>query len=166
MERPTVWRMLARVLTLSCPRCGRGRLFASYFIRAKRCTECAWTYERGAGYWVGGSEVHMFLTYGLSAFLCAPLVIWLGSSATVMVALIFGHVALSLVLFRFSRSAFLGLDYLLDPSEPERGDEDDRGDPEPPPRPRTPPGLARRRPPRIAKSAPRPRTPAPAFSDE
>ena len=127
MERPSVARMAVRVFTLSCPRCGRGRIFESYFRRAEKCECCQWKYERGDGYWVGGSEVHMFLTYGLSVFLCAPLVVWLGNSPPVMIGLILGHVALSLLLFRYSRSFFLGLDYLLDPTEPERPDDDDDG---------------------------------------
>ena len=58
--RPSAQRMCARIARLRCPRCGKGSLFRSFFERSEDCSECGWVYERGEGFWVGGSEVHMF----------------------------------------------------------------------------------------------------------
>jgi uncharacterized protein (DUF983 family) len=105
-------------LRLACPACGRGRLFRRYFVRAERCSKCGHEYERENGYWVGGAEVHMFFSYGLSVLICVPILIVFGSSTAIQCALIAGHVILSLLLFRYARAVFLAIDYRLDPVRP------------------------------------------------
>jgi len=154
MERLTLAGMLGRVARLACPVCGKGRIFRRYFLRAHSCNHCRWRFERGEGHWVGGSEVHMFASYGLSVLLCIPLLIVLGPGPATFAGVIGLHVGVSLTLFRFSRALFLGLDYYLDPRVGGPG-----GD-EPPPaaeggRPRTPPTLARLRARRRERSSPR-----------
>ena len=119
--------MITRVLKLRCPRCGGGKLFRSFFLRAERCENCEWRYEREEGYWVGGSEVHMFASYGLSVVIFMPLLIVLGPTPAVQAGAILGHVVCSLLLFRYSRSFFIGIDYFLDPGPPESNDDDGEG---------------------------------------
>ena len=140
----TVRTMLVRALRLRCPCCGRGSLFRDYFVRADDCDACGWKFERGEGHWVGGSEVHMFVSYFASVFVCIPLLVALGRTPLVMAGVILGHIGLSLVLFRLSRSVFLAVDYFVDPGDAPPGDDDDDGGP-PLIRPRTPGGLGRRR---------------------
>lgn len=123
--RPRGIRMATRVLKLRCPRCGCGKLFRSFFMRAESCEHCEWKYEREEGYWVGGSEVHMFASYGLSVVIFMPLLIVLGPTPAVQAGAILGHVVCSLLLFRYSRSAFIGIDYFLDPGP--RDPDDDGG---------------------------------------
>jgi len=135
--RPTVRSALARMLRIACPACGRGPLYDSYFVRAERCSHCRWKYEREDGFWVGGSEVHMFASYGVSVVVFLPLVMIAGTSPGIIATVILGHVALSLVVFRYSRSIFVGLDYLLDPERAPR-DDDDRRESCEPGRPRPP----------------------------
>jgi len=165
VPRPTLRSALARIVRLRCPRCGRGRVFAKPFVRAETCESCAWRYERGQGHWVGGSEVHMFLSYGISVVVCVPFLVIFGASLAVKLGVILGHVLVSVGVFHFSRSAFLGIDFLIDPGEPEARDGDDPGGETPPapPRPRTPKGATRRRRKvRIESGSERPREPVDA----
>ena len=155
--RPPMIRMIARILSVRCPRCGEGPIFRSAFIRAERCSLCDWKFEREHGYWIGGSEVHMFASYGISVLIFIPLLILLGSTPAVQVGVVGGHVVCSLLLFRYSRAFFIGLDFYVDPGLAEGdNDGDDEGVPVAP-RPRHPFRRARqnRRKPAI-ESEPRP----------
>jgi len=144
MDVPSLRQLFLRVLRLSCPACGRGRIYRRYFRRAESCTSCRRRFEREEGYWVGGSEVHMFASFGLSVLLCVPFVVLFEPTPAIYAAVILGHVILSLLVFRYSRAVFLGIDYWLDPGPPgARGD--DPGDATAPARPRPMPGRARRR---------------------
>ena len=136
--RPTTSHTLRRILRLRCPRCGRGELFRSFFLRAERCGNCAWVFEREQGYWVGGAEVHMFASYGLSVVLFIPLLFVFGPTPLVQVSVIVGHVACSLLLFRYSRAIFVGVDYHLDPGAPESDDQGGGGGVPVKPTPRAP----------------------------
>lgn len=144
-------------MSLTCPACAKGKLFRRYFLREEGCTHCKREFEREQGYWVGGAEVHMFLSYGLSVLICIPILILYGNSPGMQAALIAGHVALSLSLFRYARALFLAVDYRLDPSGPP-ADPDGDGDSGAPVRPRTPPRLARHRVKRRGRASTRART--------
>ena len=149
----TLRQMLRRAIALRCPACGKGRLFRRLFVRKELCGHCGWKFEREVGHWVGGSEVHMFLSYGVSAFLCIPVLMVVPSSAGLLVGVILGHVVLSLALFRWSRSLFLGIDYFIDPSRPDKPDDDDGPGGVPAAMPPDPPALARRAP--VSSASPR-----------
>ena len=144
LPRPTMRIAFARSVRLRCPACGKGRLFRRYFVRAKECGHCDWRFERGCGHWVGGSEIHMLASFGLSVILFGPVVALGGFSQGAIFAAIVGHVVLSLALFRYSRAVFLGMDHYFDPV-PEKADERDGGPEcvEFLPRPRTPGGAHR-----------------------
>ncbi len=147
MPAATKRPILRRILRLRCPQCGNGRIFRSHFVRANACSHCGWRFEREAGFWVGGAEVHMFLSYGLSVLLFVPVLILFGDPVWVKVGAIAGHALLSLLLFRWSRAAFIGIDYLIDPDAGEARDDGHEGGEEPAfPRRRPPsPHAARRR---------------------
>jgi hypothetical protein len=126
-----------------CPACGRGRIFRRFFLRAERCAGCCRPFEREEGYWVGGSEVHMFASFGLSVLLCVPLLLIFEPTPALYAVVIAGHVLVSLAIFRYSRALFLAVDYYLDPGPPAGGG-DDPGGTGPPERPFPLPGTARR----------------------
>lgn len=157
MRAPSLSATVARIARLACPACGRGALFRRFFRRAETCSCCGWTFERGEGHWVGGSEVHMFASYGLSVLFCVPIVVFAGTTPVALGAVVATHVVVSLVVFRYSRAVFLGLDYYFDPAPPPGKDDDDgRASPV---RPRTPPLLARRRARRRERASERAREP-------
>jgi uncharacterized protein (DUF983 family) len=143
LQAPPLLALLGRVARLACPACGRGRLFRRYFLRAERCAACRWRFERGEGHWVGGSEVHMFVSYGLSVLACVPFLMILDPTPFLYGAVLGGHVLVSLVVFRYSRAIFLALDLYLDPEAPAAGGDDRDGLGEPV-RPRPGPGTRRR----------------------
>ena len=64
----------------------------------------------------------MFASYGISVVLFIPPMILFGSTPAVQVGVILGHIVCSLLLLRYSRSVFIGIDYLLDPGEPQHPD--------------------------------------------
>ena len=115
--------MLRRVRRLACPACGKGRLYRRFFVRKDICGHCGWKFERGEGHWVGGSEVHMFATYGISTMLAVPAFIFLRPTPLLVCAVIAGHIILSVLLFRYSRATFLCFDYMLDPEVPHNPDD-------------------------------------------
>jgi len=121
--------MLHRVIRLRCPACGKGHLFRRYFVRKDLCGHCGWEFERGHGHWVGGSEVHMFASYGLSIFLFLPVLLFADPTPALLTTVIVGHLALSLLLHRYSRALFLAVDYLVDPADPPQGDDGEGGMP-------------------------------------
>jgi uncharacterized protein (DUF983 family) len=143
----SVRQLLGRVLRLSCPACGRGRIFRRFFLRAENCAGCQRRFEREEGYWVGGSEVHMFASFGLSVLVCVPVLVLLEPTPLLQAGVILGHVVLSLLAFRYSRAIFLALDWYLDPAAPAGGG-DDPGGAAAGVRPRPSPGLALRRAPK------------------
>lgn len=63
------------VLTLRCPRCWQGAMFASPVRMNASCPACAYQYDRGNGYFIGA----MYSSYGLSLGFCALLAgaLWL-----------------------------------------------------------------------------------------
>ena len=118
---------MVRSLRLVCPACGHGGLFRRYFIRKELCSHCGWAFERGHGHWVGGAEVHMFASYGLSVLLFMPVLVLFDPTPWLLGAVIGGHLVLSVALHRYSRAVFLGIDYLVDPGMPSDGDDGEGG---------------------------------------
>lgn len=144
-ERPTLRTLARRVSRLRCPVCGRGRLFHRGFRRARDCGGCGWTFERCEGHWVGGTEVQLFLSYGLSVAIAIPIIVLFGAGPWVAGSVIAGHVALSAFVCRYSRATFLAIDYYLDPEPPPGPDDGDDDRERAAPRTPRPPGRARRR---------------------
>ena len=62
-------------------------------------------------------------------FLFLPVLLFVDPTPLLLGAVIAGHVALSLLLHRYSRALFLGVDYLVDPANPPPGDDDEGGMP-------------------------------------
>lgn len=163
--QPTASVTLARILRVRCPRCGKGPIFRTFFRREECCSNCAWKFERESGFWVGGSEVHMIASYGISVVLFIPLVVVLGPTLPVQLGVIFGHIVCSLSLFRYSRATFIGLDFYFDPEA--RSDEDGGGDGEPVPVPRSPRRpVGRARPQPLAQGSRSRRAPRPSKNEE
>jgi len=69
----------------------------------------------------------MLVSYGASVVLLMPLVVLFGARPGIVGLVLGGHLLLSLALYRWSRAAFLGIDYWIDPN-PDPHDDDDRDD--------------------------------------
>ena len=110
--------MLGNALRLKCPRCGVGPLYAGPFRMYPNCAHCGLTYEREQGYFVGA----IYINYAATVLIAVPgfflldvftgitieqqLMIW------VSFAIIF-----PLLFFHHSRSLWLALDHLFNPSK-------------------------------------------------
>ena len=110
-------KMLARAWRLRCPRCGRGRLFRSWFSMYPRCQWCELHYEREPGYFLGS----IYINYGLTALLVTVGYFALFFSGLVdpqqalwIVAV--GALIFPLWFFRYARSLWLGFDHFWDPT--------------------------------------------------
>ena len=109
-----VSRVLARALRLCCPRCGESALFAGPFTMQRSCASCGLIYEREPGYFIGA----IYLNYGVTAVLALGIA-WsldLAVGLTLRQQLVVAIAVAALVplaFFRYSRSLWLALDYLV-----------------------------------------------------
>jgi len=106
--------MLGRALRLRCPRCGRGDLFRSRFAMHERCAVCDLRFEREQGYFVGA----IYVNYALTVLACVAAVLLVdyafGASIRAELAVTLPlAVLVPLVLFRYARSLWLGIEYLV-----------------------------------------------------
>lgn len=113
-----VRRGLARV----CPRCGRGRLFRGLFRMETRCGHCAFSYQRGPGYFLGSTYVNYGMTAGLVTAAYVLLHFAGGLSNRVLIPVLAAFsVLFPLFFFSFARSLWLNLDCFLDPGSSAEG---------------------------------------------
>lgn len=118
MDLERTRRILARGLALRCPRCGAGRVFEGPFRIHGRCPACQLVFEREPGYFVGA----IYLNYAMTVLVMIPgyfaLDAWLGLPLSAQIAL-WGAFAVLFPIwfFRYSKSLWLALDYLVDPAD-------------------------------------------------
>jgi len=111
---PTVGEALARALRLRCPRCGTDRLFAGVFRMHDDCAACGLHYEREAGYFVGAIYVNYAVTVAIAGGVVLLLDVTIGLTLAQQLALGIALGALvPLTFFRYARSLWLCLDYLV-----------------------------------------------------
>lgn len=109
------WQLLSRALRLRCPICGETKLFRGMFTMHKQCDKCGTTFEREPGFFLGS----IYINYGLTALLVAifyPILLF--SNTVKEMPLLLGcflfTILFPLVLFRHSRSIWLGFDEWYD----------------------------------------------------
>ena len=106
--------VLRRALTLRCPRCGGTALFRGWFEMAESCALCGLRYERAQGYWVGAIYVNYGATTAIA--LTAFFLTWPRVPMAVQLPVLGVFVVLfPLWFFRYSRSLWIGLEFLLNP---------------------------------------------------
>jgi len=107
-------RALGRAVRLRCPRCGETPLFRGWFSMAEACALCGLRFERAQGYFVGAIYVNyamtavltiggFFLLWGLTAL----------STAAQLALLLPVVILFPLWFFRYSRSLWLALEWLI-----------------------------------------------------
>ncbi|HEY7650898.1 MAG TPA: DUF983 domain-containing protein [Methylomirabilota bacterium] len=111
-------RIGPRALRLRCPRCGETPLFRGWFTMEPACRLCGMQFERAQGYFVGA----IYINYAVSAVIAVGgyFLLWgwmnLSNSAQFAIWVPF-LVVFPLWFFRWSRSLWLGLEYLVNPDE-------------------------------------------------
>lgn len=118
MDLASAGQVAGRGLRLRCPRCGIGRIFAGPFRMHARCPSCGLTFEREPGYFVGA----IYLNYGatvltaIAGYFALDATLKPPPMAQVLLWAAFA-VVFPLWFFRYSKSLWLSLDYLVDPSD-------------------------------------------------
>ena len=114
--------LFARALTLRCPNCGGRGILASWFKLAPACPRCRLRPERGeSDYFLGGMVFNIALAEGVFAIglivtlvVTWPRVPWsllqYGAPAAMVLA--------PIILYPFSRLAWLAFDLMLRPAVP------------------------------------------------
>ena len=115
--------MVVRGLFLRCPRCGGGKLFASYFKLKPRCPTCGYKFEREEGFWLGGYVMNVVIGEGLLALFLLVFAWFIinhpDSSIGPWLAVAVGLAVIPPVLFfPMSRTSWMAMDLLLHPLEP------------------------------------------------
>ena len=119
MRKQSKGQIFLKGLRLRCPRCGEGRMFAGMFKMYSECGSCHFRFEREAGYFVGA----MYINYGMTVFITFAgyfaldyftaisflpnFILWIAICAL-----------FPIFFFRYSRSLWLSLDYIFNPSQP------------------------------------------------
>jgi uncharacterized protein (DUF983 family) len=106
--------ILRRALALRCPRCGGTPLFRGWFTMVPACARCSFVYERAQGYWIGA----IYVNYGVTTLIAITgfFVTWTQVPLTWELGLWGAFVVVfPLWFFRYSRSLWLGLEYLVNP---------------------------------------------------
>jgi uncharacterized protein (DUF983 family) len=115
-SRKSYWTVMSRAWRLRCPRCGEGKLFATWLRMHAECPHCQLRFEREPGFFLGS----IYVNYGLTAMLVIVLYLGLffwarvsGQTAVVIAAAF--SVLFPLWFFRYARSLWLGFDQYWDP---------------------------------------------------
>jgi uncharacterized protein (DUF983 family) len=109
-------RIARRAVALRCPRCGRGALFEGLFRMATTCPACGLRFERAQGYFVGAIYVNYAVTSVIA--LGGFFLLWsltemsMAAQLTLWCAFV---VVFPLWFFRYSRSLWLAIEYLVNP---------------------------------------------------
>ena len=111
----TVSKAFSRGIRLKCPMCGEGRLFAGFIRMHKNCSECAFHFERGPGYFLGST----YINYGVTTLLTTwtYMVLRFGfevSKSLLIPALAAFCVIFPVLFFRYARSLWLSFDCYFD----------------------------------------------------
>ena len=108
-------RRLAAILSLRCPRCLSGKIWGGLLTMNTACPVCGFVFEREPGYFTGA----MVLSYAIAVptFGLMVITLMLAGVAAVAALLVGGVVYLVLTpfIFRYSRVAWLHLDWGIDP---------------------------------------------------
>src|SRR5579862_612144 len=125
MERefgtPRLRRLAGRALRLRCPRCGRSPLYVGWFRMHERCAACGFRYEREQGYFVGAIYVNYAVTVVVAAgtVLVLDWTVGLTLTAQLVIGITLGALV-PLLFFRYARSLWLSLDYLVTTADERR----------------------------------------------
>jgi uncharacterized protein (DUF983 family) len=109
-----VGRAVVRAVRLRCPRCGRTPLYSGIFAMRERCDACGFRYEREQGYFVGAIYVNYAVTTVITVGTVLVLDWTIGLTLTQQLVIGVGLALLvPVVFFRYARSLWLGLDFLI-----------------------------------------------------
>jgi len=113
-----LFRILRAALSLRCPRCGVGKLYAKPFRMFEHCPHCQLKFEREQGYFVGA----IYINYAATVAIAVPGFFLLDAVTTMTIQQQLAvwvpfAVVFPLLFFHHARSLWLALDHFFNPSE-------------------------------------------------
>ena len=115
---------LARGLRKRCPRCGRGKVFRTFFKMNDACSVCGYAFLREPGYWTGAMTVNIaaceawfFLLFVGTLVFTMPDVEW----GLLLLFAVVTNGLLPIVFFPHSRTLWMSIDLYFHPSDGSRG---------------------------------------------
>jgi uncharacterized protein (DUF983 family) len=106
-------------LTRRCPYCGHGGIFQNYWVLKDHCPTCGVRFEREDGYFLGGYAFNLivaeFLGLGLALILIFQTSLRNADFMVQWVLIVVLAVIFPVLLFPYSRSAWMALDLALHP---------------------------------------------------
>jgi uncharacterized protein (DUF983 family) len=105
-----------RAIALRCPRCGGTDLFTGWFRMRPECALCGLRFEREQGYFVGA----IYVNYAVTSLIAIGgfFLLWTTTRLSMRVQLTLWSVfvvVFPLWFFRYSRSVWLAIAYLVNP---------------------------------------------------
>ena len=110
-------QLLWRALILRCPKCGKGKLYRHGYVMYESCPVCGWRFEREHGYWTGAMAVNLVVTEFLIAFAVVPLAFVGVPAAPLAIVGIPVTIALPFLFYRHSKSFWMAIDFMLNPTK-------------------------------------------------
>jgi len=113
-----LFRILRAALSLCCPRCGVGKLYAKPFRMFEHCPHCQLKFEREQGYFVGA----IYINYAATVAIAVPGFFLLDAFTTMRIQQQLAvwvpfAVVFPLLFFHHARSLWLALDHFFNPFE-------------------------------------------------
>lgn len=118
MDAQRVTRLWSRAIRLQCPRCGRVKVFRGLFSMLPKCSTCALRFEREQGYFLGA----IYINYAATVAIMVAGFLSLDHFANVSLAQHMGlwisfGVVFPLLFYRYSKSLWQCIDYLVNPAD-------------------------------------------------
>lgn len=105
----------SRGIRLKCPMCGEGRLFHGFIRMQKKCSGCAFQFDRGPGYFLGSTYINYGVTTLLTTWSYMVLRFGFEISKSVLIPTLAAFCVIFPVLFfRYARSLWLSFDCYFD----------------------------------------------------
>lgn len=105
---------LSRAIRNRCPRCGKGPVLRTLFIRHDECSECGFDYVREEGFFIGGIPISYGLISGL--WIVPLLTVWMIGWVPLewLLGLCFGGALVFPILsYRYCQCLWLGLYFVF-----------------------------------------------------
>ena len=107
---------LARGIKRSCPICGSGKIFSSYFKLKEACPKCTYNFSREDGYWVGAIIINTAVTFALFLLLFLVSIIAMAPDIDWMVLLAIGvatNLIFPVIFYPFSKTIWMAFDLVF-----------------------------------------------------
>jgi uncharacterized protein (DUF983 family) len=105
-----------RGIKRSCPICGNGKIFSTYFKLKAACPQCNYNFSREDGYWVGAIIMNTAVTFALFLLLFIVSIVAMAPDINWMVLLVIGvatNLIFPVLFYPFSKTIWMAFDLVF-----------------------------------------------------